>query len=124
MELVMILYETINTQRISGRIPLDESYSPDELYSSEMPTLMALWSVSSPEPWQYSLDDTDHFSYPILAFDEEDDEDEDIGEEDNFDDLDDDFDEDFDDDFDDDDFDEDFDEEDFDDDFEDEDFDE
>lgn len=112
----MILYETINTQRISGRI------LEDEVYSSEMPAVMPLWSAYSPEHWQYPSDGTDHFPHPCLAFNDEDDEDEDIGDDDNFDDLDDDFDDDFDDDdFDDEDneFDDDFDDE-FDDDFDDE----
>ncbi|MDR2797695.1 MAG: hypothetical protein LBB80_05075 [Treponema sp.] len=116
----MILYETINTQRIFGRILVDE------LYSSEMPASMPLRNASSSEHWQYPSHGTDHFSYPCLAFDDEGDEDEDIGDDDNFDDLDDDFDDDFeDDDFDDDDdFEDAFEDDDFEDAFEDEDFDE
>ncbi|MHB9293877.1 hypothetical protein Holit_02996 [Hollandina sp. SP2] len=116
----MILYETINTQRISGRILVDE------LYSSEMPASMPLWNAYSPKHGQDPSNGTDHFPYPSLAFDDEDDEDEDIGEDDNFDDLDDDFDDDFeDDDFDDeDDFEDAFEDDDFDDDFDDDDFDE
>ncbi|MDR0722707.1 MAG: hypothetical protein LBF75_07980 [Treponema sp.] len=114
----MILYETINTQRISGRILVDELYSP------EMPASMPLRNAYSPERGKYPSKGTNHFPCPCLAFDDEDDEDEDIG--DDFDDLDDDFDDDFeDDDFDDeDDFEDAFEDEDFEDAFEDEDFDE
>ncbi|MDR3114354.1 MAG: hypothetical protein LBU25_02410 [Treponema sp.] len=115
----MILYETINTQRISGRSLIDEPYSP------KMSAPIPLGSVYSPQYWQYPSNGTDPSSYPCLAFNDEDDEDEDIGEDDNFDDLDDDFDDDFeDDDFDDDEFDDTFEDEDFEEDFEEEDFDE
>jgi hypothetical protein len=108
----MILYEPINTQQSSTKIPAEGWYSSEAL--ALMP-LVSSYSFEehaySPEySWQY--EGIDCPQYPFLVFDDEDN-DEDIEDDDNFDDLDDDFDDEFeDDDFDDDDeYDDDYDDE-------------
>jgi hypothetical protein len=79
MENVMVLHETVNTER----------FSADGLYPSEELALMPL-----------ICEKIDCFPYPFFAFsdDEEEEDEDDPEEEDNFDDLEDDFEDDFEDD--------------------------